>query len=203
MTLPSKTLWLTFDDGPEDTYSPRVLDVLHHYRIFATFFCLGSQVEKFPTIVQRMHEEGHLVGNHSWDHPHLLDMPLDEVYQQVTKTSEAILRVIGYRPHLFRPPYGERSSPLVGHLANWEYHTVYWDIDSRDWQGISGPTISANVLGHLGAGGIILQHTGIHAKHTVDALPYMIEAAYALGYTFGQLPDLFAEPVEPPSGNVI
>ena len=117
MTLPSKTLWLTFDDGPEDTYSPRVLDVLRHYRIFATFFCLGSQVEKFPAIVQRMHDEGHLVGNHSWDHPHLLDMPLDEVYQQVTKTSEAILRVLGYRPHLFRPPYGERSSPLVGHLA--------------------------------------------------------------------------------------
>lgn len=184
------TLTITFDDGPDDKHVPVILDILQHYGVPATFFCIGEHVSRHPDVLLRMLQQGHTVANHSWNHPHLTQLSDADIEWQLESTSKCMQEVTGLRPRFFRPPYGNTDARVENVARCLSYQTVLWDVDSVDWSGISGPEIAANVLPKLRSGAIILHHSSGNVAGTVEALPYIIEVAKAMNYTFIKLEEL-------------
>ncbi|WP_019120635.1 polysaccharide deacetylase family protein [Brevibacillus massiliensis] len=178
---------LTFDDGPDQTWTPQILDILSAYRVKATFMCVGTQIRSHPHVLKRIFAEGHIIGNHSWSHPDLTKISPDQVREQVEQTSAEIYRLTGARPCLFRPPYGELNPEVIQILASLDQKIILWSVDSRDWTGISGRQVAATVLRETAPGGIILQHCFGGRRglaNTVRALPQIIVRLREQGYRF-------------------
>lgn len=185
-----RLLALTFDDGPDERFTPTILDALDKYRVPATFFCIGSHVEKHPQVFRRMVESGHIVANHSWSHPYFTKTSADDILCELEETSEMMVNTVGLRPRFFRPPYGDMDQKVELQVTKLGYHMVLWDVDAVDWSGISGPQIAANVLSQLEPGAVILHHCAGNVAGTVDALPYIIKVAQMMGFTFVSLDKL-------------
>jgi len=180
-----KVVAFTFDDGPDTLYTPRILDVLHQYHVKATFMCCGEQIDNNQQMLKRMIEEGHEVANHTWNHPNLTEITPAEVRKQIEDTSTIINQIIGRKPRLFRPPYGKMNNEVMKQCKALGCKVILWDVDSRDWTGISGPQVAVNILSRVKKGSIILQHNASSPlSGTVDALPYMIEILSKQGYRF-------------------
>lgn len=182
-----RVLALTFDDGPDAVYTPGILDVLDSYRIRAAFFCIGSAVASHEALARRIVDSGHLIGNHTWSHPHPANLPVTALLDEVARTTDAIVAATGQRPVVYRPPYGELSDHMARAISAAGYRIVRWSVDSLDWSGIAGPKIAANVLSHLCNGAILLHHSAEHAAGTLAALPYIIEVCAQSGYRFARL----------------
>lgn len=187
-------LALTFDDGPDLQYTPPILDLLERYGVPATFFCIGSQIQRRPNVLRRMVQSGHTVANHSWSHPHLTRETSEAVGMELDWTSIIIAETVGLRPRFFRPPYGDLNDAVAHQAQDRGYEIVLWDVDSVDWSGIPGPHIAANVLPRLQSGAILLHHSAGNVAGTVDALPYLIEVAQAIGYQFVRLDEIMGTP---------
>ncbi|MED4581484.1 polysaccharide deacetylase family protein [Brevibacillus choshinensis] len=188
-----KAVALTFDDGPDHIWTPRILDVLADYRIHATFMCVGKAVQRNPQMLRRIMDEGHIIGNHTWDHPNLTQLPLSDVETQVLRTTEEIDRVAGVKTRLFRPPYGDLNDDVVSKVTSLDHEILLWDIDSWDWKGLTGPQVAKNILGHVRDGSIVLQHCAgptETVKGTLEALPFIIEVLSESGFTFSTIPQL-------------
>lgn len=170
----TKEVALTFDDGPDDYWTPRVLDGLREADVKATFFCVGQRIQTNPDVFRRMINEGHIVGNHSWNHANLAKIPLDQVTDQLIRTNDVMNRVAGVRPHLMRPPYGSLSEPVIRETARLGQIIILWNVDSLDWTQIPAEQVAINVLAHTGPGAIILMHSaggeGQSLLNTVNAL---------------------------------
>jgi peptidoglycan/xylan/chitin deacetylase (PgdA/CDA1 family) len=124
---------LTFDDGPNPAWTPRLLDVLAEHGVKATFFMLGSRAELEPELVRRVAGEGHLIGNHSWSHPNLSRTAAPEVREELTRTSAVLEQLTGEQVRYFRPPFGARR-PVVFKIARELGLTpVMWNAMTRDW----------------------------------------------------------------------
>jgi peptidoglycan/xylan/chitin deacetylase (PgdA/CDA1 family) len=192
---------LTFDDGPDAQYTPVVLDILSAYAVKATFFCIGEQAQWHPAVLRRIDAEGHLVGNHTWNHPYLTRLSRAEVQQQVTAAGAEIERLIGKRPLLFRPPYGDRNQAVSDEIAALGYQMVMWDVDSQDFLGRTGPQIASRILSQVSPGAIILQHCagiGDRCKASAEALPYVIETLRAMGYRLTTVAEATSTPGHSP-----
>ncbi len=184
---------LTFDDGPS-AYTAGVLDVLRARGVHATFFVCGANVERYPELVRRILREGHELGNHTWSHPYLHLKSEAAIALEIDRTQDAVLRIAGVRPSLFRPPFGVRWFPLWGLLRERKMTMALWSIrpyDGRD----PAATIAKTTLDSLHPGAIIVLHDGFetHAPAEVDrsemlrALPSIIDGAVRAGYTFRAL----------------
>jgi len=193
-----KEVALTFDDGPDDYWTPRVLDDLKELGVKATFFCVGQRVQANPEVFLRMIKEGHVVGNHSWNHANLSKIPLEQARDQIIRTMDEMQRVGGVRPHLLRPPYGALSEPLIHEATRLGQIIILWNVDSLDWNPISAEQVATNILSHTGPGAIILQHSaggvGQSLQNTVDALPYVVHTLQKQGYAFRTVPELLKIP---------
>lgn len=154
-----KQVALTFDDGPDAVVTPQILDILKEHDIKATFFILGDRAKRHPETVQRIAEEGHTIGNHSWSHPNFKELTLEEATKQITDTQEELNDIIGYRPSLFRPPYGALDADKEKAIQNMDLAVVNWSVDTMDWSGVSAQEIMRIIDKQLKPGGIILQHT--------------------------------------------
>jgi len=169
---------LTFDDAPDDRFTPQILDVLKREGVKATFFVVGNRIEAHPEIVQRMVKEGHVVGNHSYNHPNLPKLNDADFQNQINKTDLLIQSISGYRPTFIRPPYGNISEKQIQWLASQHKIIVNWNVDSLDWKGLNAEQVKTNVLAHVRPGSIILQHSaggsGEDLSGTVQALPLII-----------------------------
>lgn len=185
---------LTFDDGPDRRFTPKVLDVLKKHDVKATFFLMGSRVRGLPMITKRIDEEGHSIGNHTYWHPKLYTESLERMWWEVNETEKAISEVVGYKPRLFRAPYGGLTEPLLSGLANMELSVVGWSVDSLDWKGISAEEVENNVLGNTVPGSIILMHSGGHwtqdLSGMVEALDVIIPKLKAQGLEFVTVAEL-------------
>ena len=171
---------LTFDDGPGES-TPAILDVLKRYQIKATFFVVGSQVERYPELARRIAREGHLIGNHSFSHPILLYRSPHKTRRELAASQEIISRVTGITPIVARPPCGVRTPAYFSSARRLGLKTVQWTVTGFDWQNIGASGIATNVMKGLAAGSIILLHDGDHKLlnsrvETVRALPMIIEA---------------------------
>lgn len=189
-----KQVALTFDDAPDTNYTLQVLDILKQHNVKATFFVVGRQAEKYPQVIKRMSREGHVVGNHTYNHSLLTKLSDNQFQMQITKTQHIIKNTIGYTPKLIRPPYGEISESQLLWASRHDYIIVNWNVDSRDWKQLSRDEVTSNVLDHTAAGSIILQHSGggpnQNLSGTVDALPVIIETLQSRGYELVTLPEL-------------
>ena len=180
-----KVVALTFDDGPNPATTNQALDTLSKYGIKATFFVLGKNVSGNEEILKRMKSDGHVIGNHSWSHPVLSKLSLDEAKKQITDTEDALTKVLGSSSKLMRPPYGAITDDIRNSL---DLSFIMWDVDSLDWKSKNEAAILTEIQREVKNGSIILMHD-IHAE-TVNALPKVIDYLKGQGYDFVTVPDL-------------
>lgn len=186
---------LTFDDVPDPRFTPAILDVLAKYRICATFFVVGERAAKHPELVARIMREGHVIGNHSYNHAVFSKLSLDQFQWQLGKTNEILYNITGKKPTLLRPPYGELLPSQVIWSQEKGYTVVNWDVDSEDWRNNPDSSlVIANIRKTLQPGSIILQHAGggegQNLSGTINALPPLIEWLQGKGYSLVTLPEL-------------
>lgn len=194
----TKKIALTFDDVPDPRFTPAVLDILSKYHVRATFFVVGNRAEKHPGLVSRINREGHAIGNHSYDHPLFTKIPLSQFQNQILTTERRIQYIVGYKPKLIRPPYGDITEEQLKWAKKHGYKIVNWNVDSLDWKGISKEKVKSNILSSVGRGSIILQHAGggigSDLTGTIQALPEVIQNLRKKGYTFVTIPELLHIP---------
>lgn len=176
---------LTFDDGPNRYYTPRVLAILQRYGVQATFFDVGYLVKDYPDIVRQEYNNGNIVGNHSWSHPELTLLSASAISSQLTATSNAIQTTIGVWPIFFRPPYGAFNRTVLDEASSLGVTTVLWDDTAEDWA-LPGVSVIVNrILYSAHNGAIILLHDGGGNRiQTVAALPTIIRDLKNRGFTF-------------------
>ncbi len=165
---------LTFDDGPNPKWTPRLLDVLGEHGVKATFFMLGRRAEAEPELVRRVAAEGHLIGNHSWSHPNLARSWTSRVREELTRTSETLEQITGERIGYFRPPYGARR-PVVFRIARelglrvvtWNAMTSDWTEPPADW---IAEQLTAKIegLARRGRAANIVLHDGGHREPAAE-----------------------------------
>lgn len=169
---------LTFDDGP-NKYTEQLLDALKEYNCSATFFVLGSMVEKFPIALQRMVLEGHEIGNHTMDHRQLTKLTEKEIIKEVEDTQHAIESIVHVYPTLVRPPYGSKNETVSRIL---DYDLILWDLDTRDWASKDTQKIIEVTLNNVRDKDIILMHdiypTSVQAA--IELIPLLQERGYQL-----------------------
>lgn len=174
---------LTFDDGPHPLYTPQVLELLHRHHAKATFFCVGKNVIKHPEIVKQIQETGHTVGNHSYTHSATIDFHGKNSWlNELRRADTAIEQVIGYRPTLFRPPYGVTTPHLAAAIHRSGHHVVGWRVRPYDTvQRRSTAQIVHTVLRQVKPGAIIL----LHDTHNrmAPALEQLLPELQRRGYT--------------------
>ena len=180
-----KVVALTFDDGPNPATTNQALDILYKYGIKATFFILGKNISGNEEILKRMKVDGHVIGNHSWNHPVLSKLSLDEAKKQITDTEDALIKVLGSSSKLMRPPYGAITDDIRNSL---DLSFIMWDVDSLDWKSKNEAAILTEIQHQVRNGSIILMHD-IHAA-TINALPKIIDYLKEQGYDFVTIPDL-------------
>lgn len=191
-----KLVALTFDDGPDNYYTPRILDILQAKGVHATFFMVGKQAKHFPLIVKKIAEEGNAIGNHSWDHPELWKLSNAQVTQEIVSTQNEIQQITGQRTTLFRPPYGKLTPADMILIHNLGYRIIDWSVDTLDWKGSSAHAILQNVNKEVSPGGIILEHSlgrPGELNGTLQALPQIIDRLKAQGYEFVTIPTLIGQ----------
>jgi peptidoglycan/xylan/chitin deacetylase (PgdA/CDA1 family) len=191
-----KRISLTFDDGPAGQFTEQVLDILRQQHVPATFFVCGKNVEEHPDLLRRIVAEGHEVGNHSYSHPYFFFKSRRRMVEEIDRTQAIIEKVVGFRPNIFRPPYGARWFGLVPTLLQREMHLIQWSATGFDWKK-DAAAITQAILRELKPGAIILLHDGretrpaaqIDRSPTTAALPSLIAGARQEGYTFAPLKD--------------
>lgn len=171
---------LTFDDGP-GAYTEQVLDILKRYGVHATFYVIGRNVTGHPGTMQRIRDEGHRIGNHSYTHADLTRLSADGVRQELASTQAAIQAACGVTPTAFRPPYGANNQTVRSVAASMGMSVDLWSVDTRDWAQPGSNVITQRVLAGTGPGAVVLLHV-LHAQ-TVNALPSIIQGIRAQGYT--------------------
>jgi peptidoglycan/xylan/chitin deacetylase (PgdA/CDA1 family) len=144
LTAPARPdeLALTFDDGPNATWTPRLLDVLAKYDLRATFFLLGARAEAEPALVRRMAAAGHLIGNHTWDHPNLAQSSARCIRQELMRTSEILEQIAGAPVKFFRPPFGARRRAVFRIARELGLKLVLWNAMTSDWSDPSAQRIA-------------------------------------------------------------
>lgn len=182
---------LTFDDGPNPSYTSQVLAILKHYGVKATFFCMGKHVQQYPNLVKQEYLQGNLVENHTWSHPYMPSLSEPSLTWQLLTTSNMIEHATGERPTLFRPPYGVFNASVLKVVNTFELSTFIWNDDPKDWSMPGTNAIISRVLNRIGYGSIVLLHDGGGDRsQTIAALPTIIEWLQAHGYSFVTLKQL-------------
>lgn len=189
---------LTFDDGPNATLTPKLLDLLAARHLKATFFVVGQNAADHPDILKRAVREGHEVANHSWSHPNFGKMSDDAVRRELQKTDDAITAAIGKRPTLMRPPYGSITARQKKWIhEEFGYRIILWDVDPLDWKRPGPSVVTARILKETKAGSIVLSHD-IHPP-TIEAMPATFDQLMKKGFKSVTVTDLLgmATPIPP------
>lgn len=186
-----KELYLTFDNGYENGYTPAILDVLKEKKVPAAFFVTGHYLKDKPELVRRMSEEGHIVGNHSWSHPDMSVTPDAKIKEELDRVKQEVVTLTGKEIPYLRPPRGIFSDRSLAVSKNLGYINVFWSVAYKDWDtNVQQGSQYAydQVMKQLHPGAVILLHSV--SKDNTEALGRIIDAARAQGYTFKSLDEL-------------
>ncbi|MFJ4923920.1 bifunctional polysaccharide deacetylase/glycosyltransferase family 2 protein [Streptomyces sp. NPDC088725] len=202
LAIPDHKIALTFDDGPDPVWTPKVLDVLKKYGAHATFFVTGTMTSRYPALVKRMVDEGHEVGVHTFSHPDLSFHSRSRIDWELTQNQLALAGAAGIRSSLFRPPYSSfanamdnESWPVTQYIGNLGYITVLDSTDSEDWKRPGIATISRNAAPRHGKGAVVLMHdSGGDRAQTVAALAHFLPKERSKGYTFDTVSEALGAP---------
>jgi peptidoglycan/xylan/chitin deacetylase (PgdA/CDA1 family) len=183
-----KNIALTFDDSPDENNTCKLLDILKSHNVQGAFFMIGGTMNDGNiTVVKRTFDEGHLVLNHTFNHPRLSDLNESEIVYQLSHAAMRMESITGHYPLLMRPPYGSINPLVVDTINAQGMTTVLWSLDSLDWTLKDPDAVVLNVVSHIRNGDIILMHRN---PTSVAALPKVIEQLKSMGYTFLRLDEL-------------
>jgi peptidoglycan/xylan/chitin deacetylase (PgdA/CDA1 family) len=167
---PPANVYLTFDDGPDVEWTPRILDALAAARTRATFFVVGQSVRAAPALVRRIAADGHEVGNHTYSHRHPWVMREAAARREVSDGAAAIADTLGRSPRLFRPPHGRMRHCMVEEAARGSQRTVLWNRSAVDWGPLGRAAGIAARLRALEPGDIVLMHDARRLRNRPDEL---------------------------------
>ena len=180
-TTGNKVIALTFDDGP-GPHTAHLLDILDQYGAKATFFLIGSKVSSQANVVHSIHARGHQLGNHSWSHPELPKLPVDQIAGEIDRTNDAIKQATGVTPAILRPPYGAVNGVVLEQLRLRGMSSILWSVDTRDWADRNSDIVCSRAVAGARPGAVILMHD-IH-QTSVGAVPCILSALKQQGYSF-------------------
>lgn len=187
-----KKIYLTFDEGYEYGYTPKILDTLKAKEVKAAFFCTGDFLKREPELVKRMVAEGHIVGNHSYKHLNQTKISEEQIKRELNDCEYQYKQVTGQEmPKYFRPPEGAYSEMSLAVIHNMGYKAIFWSFAHKDWETNNQPgkDVAYNrIINGSHNGAIYLLHA-VSASNT-EALPLVIDTLRAQGYTFGTLDEL-------------
>lgn len=170
---------LTFDDGPHPHYTEQLLDGLKEREVKATFFVTGEHAKLHPEIIERMHEEGHLIGNHTYSHIQLRDNNREEFKEELVRTNKIISEITGEEIQYVRPPYGVWDKKLETEL---NMFPVLWTVDPLDWCSTNVKCITEKVVDKTEENDIILMHD--YYESTIEAALKVVDELQEEGYEF-------------------
>jgi peptidoglycan-N-acetylglucosamine deacetylase len=187
---------LTFDDGPDAAWTPRVLDILGAHRVSATFFLVGERAARAPGIVRSIAGGGHEIGSHGWSHTSLWLCGPRRTESEIARTKSLLADLAGAPPILFRPPWGMVNAPMFGALRRHGQRCVFWSIQPEGLRQAAAEAQVAHVLRRAHPGAIVDLHDaegtpGAPAR-LCAALPAMIDGLSAAGYEFATVGELLA-----------
>lgn len=194
--LHQKIVALTYDDGPNPPYTNEIVDYLHAQHLVATFFVVGRAVEAHPEVVRLEVADGNALGNHTWDHAHLVLETSRHIARELSLTDAAIVKATGVHTRLFRPPFGARDYAVINVARRMGYQVIMWSVPlPRDWQNPSPNVIRDRVLPYVRDGSIIVLHDGNRGRTgnreaTVQATRLIVQALETQGYRFVTVPEL-------------
>lgn len=177
-----KVVSLTFDAAWGDEDTPHLIEIFDQYDVSVTFFVVGEWADRCSDSVKALCAAGHEVMNHSDSHPHMPQLSAEGMTREIRACNDKLKALTGVCPVLFRAPYGDYDNTLLETLETLGMYCVQWDVDSLDWKGLSASEITERVTSRVQSGSIVLFHNA--AEHTPEALPAIIEALKAEGYTF-------------------
>ncbi|WP_406168034.1 glycosyltransferase [Streptomyces canus] len=202
LKMPDRRLVLTFDDGPDPTWTPKVLDVLEKHHAHAVFFVTGTMASRYPDLVKRIVDEGHEIGLHTFNHPDLSFQSKKRIDWELSQNQLALAGAAGIRTSLFRPPYSsfadamdDKSWPVTEYIGTRGYITVVNNTDSEDWRKPGVQQILRNATPKNGKGAIVLMHDSGGDRHqTVQALDRFLPDMHDKGYEFDNLTEALDAP---------
>jgi peptidoglycan-N-acetylglucosamine deacetylase len=192
----SKQLALTYDDGPNDPHTQRLLDVLARHDVRATFFLIGRYVQRRPDIVRELVKARHEVGNHTFTHPLLTFKSAQEVRSELDQCDKALTDAVGEHPNLFRPPFGGRRPAVLSIARRMGLEPIMWNVTGYDWNATAAEPIEQKVSSQVQGGNVILLHDGGHREfganrsYTVTATDRLICRYKSEGYEFLTIPQM-------------
>jgi peptidoglycan-N-acetylglucosamine deacetylase len=188
---------LTFDDGPNDPYTLRLLEVLSKHNVRATFFMIGRYVEMRPDIVREVVKAGHVIANHTFTHPNLVLRTQRQLADELWKCERALNDAVGQNHEkLFRPPWGARRPATLRAIRREGFTPVMWSVTSWDWSAKSSEAIERKVAAQVRGGDVVLLHDGGHAhfgtdrNFTVTATDRLLTRYKSDSYAFRTIPEM-------------
>lgn len=192
----SRQLALTYDDGPNDPHTLRLLEVLKKHNVHASFFLIGRYVQQRPEIAREILRAGHSIGNHTFNHPLLTFLSAAQIEQEIATCQAALQDATGQSPKLFRPPFGGRR-PAVFRIARQQgLDPIMWNVTGYDWNAPPAAEIENKVAGQIRGGNVILLHDGGHRQigadrsQTVIATDHLIDRYKKEGFELTTIPQM-------------
>jgi peptidoglycan/xylan/chitin deacetylase (PgdA/CDA1 family) len=207
----SRQIALTYDDGPNDPHTLRLLEVLARHGAPATFFLIGRYIQQRPDIAREIIQAGHAVGNHTFMHPLLTFKSETEINQQLSQCRTALQDAIGQHSNLFRPPFGGRRPAVLRVARELGLQPVMWNVTGYDWNAPPAAAIERKVAKQIRGGDVILLHDGGHKQmgadrsQTVIATDHLLTRYKSEGYEFVTVPQMMAKSAisrQPPARSV-
>jgi peptidoglycan/xylan/chitin deacetylase (PgdA/CDA1 family) len=192
----TRRLALTYDDGPNDPWTLKLLDVLDRHSVKATFFLIGRFVAERPQIAREVAARGHEIGNHTWSHPNLVFTSRGELRRQLADTREALFDAVGEHSRFFRPPFGGRRPSVMRTVRSLGLEPILWRATGWDWSATSSDQIVRKLVRQVRGGEVILLHDGGHQRmgtdrsHTVAATDEFLRRYQGEGYEFGTVSEM-------------
>ncbi len=186
----ARQLALTYDDGPNDPHTRRLLEVLAKHNVKATFFLIGRYIQQRPEIAREIVQAGHIVGNHTFTHPLLIFRSKAEIRQELSACRSALQEAIGEHSNLFRPPFGGRRPAVLRIARELGLEPVMWNVTGYDWNAPPAAVIERKVARRIRGGDVVLLHDGGHKQmgadrsQTVLATDRLLTRYKAEGYKF-------------------
>jgi peptidoglycan/xylan/chitin deacetylase (PgdA/CDA1 family) len=192
----TKQIALTYDDGPNDPHTLRLLEVFAKHGVHATFFLIGRYVEQRPDIAHEIVKAGHVVGNHTFTHPLLIFKTAVEVRKELTDCRTVLQDSIGEHSNLFRPPFGGRRPAVLRIVRELGLQPIMWNVTGYDWNAPPAAVIERKVSKQIRGGDVILLHDGGHKQlgadrsQTVQATENLIKRYKQEGYEFKTISEM-------------
>lgn len=201
VSVPGKYVAITFDDGPSSSLTPQVLDILKRHGASATFFVLGDNASRNPSILARAVAEGHEIGNHTYSHIKMTSASAETIRSEISRTAAVIESATGRKAKVMRPPYGATNANIVSNMFNnYGMRSILWNIDTQDWRHPGVGVVVQRAVGGAKPGSIILLHD-IHSS-TLAAVEGIVTGLQARGYklvTVSQLIEMGRQAVQQPA----